>query len=48
MLYICGSDEHGVSILISSKKEGVSPQEIIDRYAPLEAAIEEPLLVGDF
>ncbi len=35
VLYICGSDEHGVSILISSKKEGVSPQEIIDRYHEL-------------
>lgn len=34
-LYICGSDEHGVSILISSQKEGVSPQEIIDRYHEL-------------
>lgn len=32
VLYICGSDEHGVSILISARKEGVSPQEIIDRY----------------
>jgi methionyl-tRNA synthetase len=32
VLFICGSDEHGVSILISSQKEGVAPQEIIDRY----------------
>ncbi len=32
VIYICGSDEHGVSILISSQKEGVAPQEIIDRY----------------
>jgi methionyl-tRNA synthetase len=32
VLYICGSDEHGVSILISANKEGISPQEIIDRY----------------
>jgi methionyl-tRNA synthetase len=37
VLYICGSDEHGVSILISAKKEGVSPQEIIDRYHELNA-----------
>ncbi len=32
VLFICGSDEHGVSILISARKEGVAPQEIIDRY----------------
>ena len=32
VLFICGSDEHGVSILISARKEGVSPQDIIDRY----------------
>ncbi len=32
VLFICGSDEHGVSILISATKEGVSPNEIIDRY----------------
>jgi methionyl-tRNA synthetase len=32
IVYICGSDEHGVSILISATKENVSPQDIIDRY----------------
>ncbi|MFA6232587.1 MAG: methionine--tRNA ligase [Bacteroidota bacterium] len=32
VLFICGSDEHGVSILISARKQGVEPQEIIDRY----------------
>jgi len=30
--FICGSDEHGVPITIKAKKEGVSPQEIVDRY----------------
>jgi len=30
--YICGSDEHGVSILISAAREGVQPRDIIDRY----------------
>jgi methionyl-tRNA synthetase len=30
--YICGSDEHGVAIPMRAKKEGVSPQEIIDKY----------------
>ncbi|MBN1301346.1 MAG: methionine--tRNA ligase [Melioribacteraceae bacterium] len=32
ILYVCGSDEHGVPITISADKEGVSPKEIIDRY----------------
>ncbi|WP_194851701.1 methionine--tRNA ligase [Nonlabens antarcticus] len=30
--FICGSDEHGVPITLKAKKEGVSPQEIVDRY----------------
>lgn len=30
--FICGSDEHGVPITISAKKEGVSPQQIVDKY----------------
>jgi len=29
---ICGSDEHGVPITIKAKKEGVTPQEVVDRY----------------
>lgn len=32
ILYICGSDEHGVPITIAADKEGVSPQDIVDRY----------------
>ena len=32
ILFICGSDEHGVPITISADKEGVKPKEIIDRY----------------
>ncbi|HEX9739564.1 MAG TPA: methionine--tRNA ligase [Ignavibacteriaceae bacterium] len=32
VLYICGSDEHGVPITISADKEKVSPKVIIDRY----------------
>jgi len=32
VLYICGSDEHGVSILISAAKENVTPRDIIERY----------------
>lgn len=30
--FICGSDEHGVAITLKAKKEGVSPQEIVDKY----------------
>lgn len=32
VLFICGSDEHGVAIPMKAKKEGVSPKEIIDKY----------------
>ena len=32
ILYICGSDEHGVPITIQAEKEGVSPQHLVDRY----------------
>ena len=30
--FVCGSDEHGVAITMKARKEGVSPQEIVDRY----------------
>jgi methionyl-tRNA synthetase len=30
--FICGSDEHGVPITIKAKKEGISPQDVVDRY----------------
>ncbi|MBN2349462.1 MAG: methionine--tRNA ligase [Bacteroidales bacterium] len=32
VIYICGSDEHGVPITIKARQEGVSPQDIVDRY----------------
>lgn len=32
IVFICGSDEHGAAISIRAKKEGVSPQKIIDKY----------------
>lgn len=39
VLYVCGSDEHGVAITISAEKENTTPQAIIDKYhnANLEA-----------
>ena len=32
VVYICGSDEHGVPITLTADKEGVSPQVVVDRY----------------
>lgn len=32
VVFVCGSDEHGVPITISAKKEGVSPQQVVDKY----------------
>lgn len=32
VVFICGSDEHGVAISMKAKKEGISPQEVIDKY----------------
>ncbi|MEM9859430.1 MAG: methionine--tRNA ligase [Bacteroidota bacterium] len=33
--FICGSDEHGVAITLRARREGVSPQEIVDKYHTL-------------
>ena len=30
--FLCGSDEHGVAISMKAKKEGITPQEVIDKY----------------
>ena len=35
VISVCGSDEHGVPITIKARKEGVSPQAIVDRYHTL-------------
>ncbi len=32
VVFVCGSDEHGVAIPMKAKKEGVTPEEIIDKY----------------
>ncbi len=32
VLWVCGSDEHGVPITIKARKEGVTPQDIVDKY----------------
>ncbi len=35
VVFIGGSDEHGVPVTISAKKEGCSPQDIVDKYHPM-------------
>ncbi len=32
VLFICGSDEHGVAISMKAKKEGITPKQVIDKY----------------
>ncbi|MES2558597.1 MAG: methionine--tRNA ligase [Bacteroidota bacterium] len=32
VVFICGSDEHGVPITIKAKKEGITPQQVVDKY----------------
>jgi methionyl-tRNA synthetase len=32
VLFVCGSDEHGVAISMKAKKEGITPQQVIDKY----------------
>ncbi len=32
VLFVCGSDEHGVPITIRARKEGITPQDVVDRY----------------
>ena len=32
VLYVCGSDEHGVPITIKARQQGVTPQDIVDKY----------------
>ena len=40
--FICGSDEHGVPITIKAKKEGITPQDVVDRYhANIKTSFED-------
>ncbi|MBP6657447.1 MAG: class I tRNA ligase family protein, partial [Bacteroidia bacterium] len=32
VVYICGSDEHGVPITLRARKEGITPQQVVDKY----------------
>ncbi|MFI3318987.1 MAG: methionine--tRNA ligase [Rikenellaceae bacterium] len=38
VVWVCGSDEHGVPITIKAKREGITPQQVVDRY---DAIIKE-------
>ena len=35
ILFVCGSDEHGVPVTIRAMKEGISPQQVVDKYHKL-------------
>ncbi|MCU0459125.1 MAG: methionine--tRNA ligase [Bacteroidales bacterium] len=35
VISICGSDEHGVPITLKARREGITPQEVVDRYHEL-------------
>ncbi len=40
--FICGSDEHGVPITIKAKKEGITPQQVVDKYhGMMDASFKE-------
>lgn len=40
--FVCGSDEHGAAITIKAKKEGITPQQIIDKYnAQIKESFEQ-------
>ena len=32
VIFICGSDEHGVPITIKARREGITPQQVVDKY----------------
>ena len=32
VIWVCGSDEHGVPITIKARREGISPQDVVDKY----------------
>ena len=35
VIWVCGSDEHGVPITLKARKEGITPQQVVDRYHEL-------------
>lgn len=43
IVWVCGSDEHGAAITLRAKKEGIRPQEIIDKYHALNKSSFEQM-----
>ncbi len=43
IIYICGSDEHGVPITVTADKENITPQEVVDRYHEMNRSDFEKL-----
>lgn len=42
VLFVCGSDEHGAAITIRAKKDGITPQQVVDKYHGMcEKSFEE-------
>ncbi|MBX2989995.1 MAG: methionine--tRNA ligase [Bacteroidetes bacterium] len=41
VVFICGSDEHGVPITLTADKEGITPQAVVDRYHAMNKAAFE-------
>lgn len=41
VVYICGSDEHGVPITIAAEKEGVTPQDVVDKFHTMNKRVFE-------
>lgn len=46
VVFICGSDEHGVAITLGAKKEGVSPRQFVDKYHHLMKQAFEDFGIG--
>ena len=48
VLYICGSDEHGVPITIKARNDNVSPQKIVDHYHKVNKRAFEEFGIYDY
>ena len=35
VVFVCGSDEMGVAIMVRARNEGINPQDLVDRYHPM-------------
>lgn len=46
VVFICGSDEHGAAITLRAKKEGINPQEIIDKYHAINKQAFEDMQIS--